>query len=470
MATGDSKSSKGDNPGSKKADQGASGKKKATGAPGSKKASVAGGADPGAPPYPDMALCQLIHRLLHGRPAAAAAAAPADKTSSPVPAVEPAELEVQVFDKIVAMKNPTLYASVQRSLAEKKGVAATGEKAPAAALLASGARLTADDLASVAAQNDAEMKELQEKLSEAQESAGEMEVVDTKVEMARFAAARLDKESALGRYQDVIDTPKLGGGKKIDAYMEKARVASFYGDVAGCDAHLASAVKLAADSAGGGDWDRRNRLKAYQALQFLLHRDFAQASKLLLDGVATFSSAEICTYAEFLTYAVLTNLLHLPRPVLHAKILNAPELLGTTDPDVQLVLKLAQALYDCHYKLYLQTLLQVEDLLLKDRYLFPHAPYWMRELHILGYRQFLDAYSSVTIQAMADAFGVSPAFVDSCSSRYIAENRLSAKIDKYGGVIVTNRPDHKNAQYRDMIQKGDLLLNRIQKLARVVDL
>jgi 26S proteasome regulatory subunit N7 len=276
--------------------------------------------------------------------------------------------------------------------------------------------------------------------------------------------------AALARYQDVIDTPKLGGGKKIDAWMEKARISSFYGDTAACDANLSSALKLASDSAGGGDWDRRNRLQVYQALQFLLHRDFAQAAKLLLDGVATFSCTEVCTYPEFLTYAVLTNLLHLPRPVLHAKVLNAPELLGTNDADVKLALKLAQALYDCHYGLYLQTLIQVESLLLKDRYLFPHASYWMREMHILGYKQFLDAYSSVTIEAMAKAFGVSPTFIDAYASRYIAENRLSAKIDKFGGVIVTNRPDHKNAQYRDMIKKGDVLLNRIQKLARVVDL
>ena len=44
-----------------------------------------------------------------------------------------------------------------------------------------------------------------------------------------------------------------------------------------------------------------------------------------------------------------------------------------------------------------------------------------------------------------------------------------ADFDKFGGVVETNRPDLKNAQYRDMIQQGDLLLNRIQKLARVVD-
>jgi 26S proteasome regulatory subunit N7 len=115
-------------------------------------------------------------------------------------------------------------------------------------------------------------------------------------------------------------------------------------------------------------------------------------------------------------------------------------------------------------------MLDVEEVLLNDRYLHPHTSYWMRELHILAYKQFLDSYQSVTLDAMARTFGVSVSFIDYHASRFIAAGRLSAKIDKYGGVIITNRPDIKNAQYRDMIQKGDLLLNRIQKLSRVVDL
>lgn len=133
-------------------------------------------------------------------------------------------------------------------------------------------------------------------------------------------------------------------------------------------------------------------------------------------------------------------------------------------------INLVRSFYDCDYKAYLHAMVDVEDVLLKDRYLHPHASFWMRELHILAYKQFLDSYQSVTLQAMADAFGVSVNFIDYHASRFIAANRLSAKIDKYGGVIITNRPDLKNAQYREMIQKGDLLLNRIQKLARVVDL
>jgi 26S proteasome regulatory subunit N7 len=115
-------------------------------------------------------------------------------------------------------------------------------------------------------------------------------------------------------------------------------------------------------------------------------------------------------------------------------------------------------------------MVDMEAILLNDRYLHPHAAFWMRELHILAYKQFLDSYQSVTLAAMAEAFGVSVDFVDLHASRFIAANRITAKIDKYGGVIVSSRPDRRNAQYREMIQNGDLLLNRIQKLARVVDL
>ena len=71
---------------------------------------------------------------------------------------------------------------------------------------------------------------------------------------------------------------------------------------------------------------------------------------------------------------------------------------------------------------------------------------------------------------MAKSFGVGTEFLDVQLSRFIATGRLTAKIDKYGGVVETNRPDWKNARYQDMIQKGYLLLNRVQQLRRVVDL
>lgn len=53
--------------------------------------------------------------------------------------------------------------------------------------------------------------------------------------------------------------------------------------------------------------------------------------------------------------------------------------------------------------------------------------------------------------------------------KFIAAGRLNCVIDRVNGVIETNRPDAKNAQYQTVIKQGDLLLNRIQKLSRVID-
>ena len=40
----------------------------------------------------------------------------------------------------------------------------------------------------------------------------------------------------------------------------------------------------------GGDWERKNRLKVYEALFLLATRDFKNAASLFLDCIATFSA------------------------------------------------------------------------------------------------------------------------------------------------------------------------------------
>jgi len=102
-----------------------------------------------------------------------------------------------------------------------------------------------------------------------------------------------------------------------------------------------------------------------------------------------------------------------------------------------------------------------------DRFLAPHIRYYCREMRIRAYAQLLESYRSVQLESMAKSFGVSIEFLDRELSRFISLGRLHCKIDKVGGVVETNRPDTKNAQYLSTIKQGDLLLNRIQKLSRI---
>jgi len=390
-----------------------------------------------ASPYPDMELCQQIHKIV----------VKAFHNESD----DGNKLQTKVLTSIrEELENPTLYEFVESSLGVTTEI------------------WSVEDIAATKEINKKMLQSLEEKVNEAKESAGDMEVMDARVELARFAAKSLTEEQALEAYKKLLDLPKVSSGKKIDAVMESSRVSSFYGDSKKASESIDKAQKMATEE-GGGDWDRRNRLKVYRGLQRLLERDTKAAATLLIDCIATFSCNEICSYQDFIVYSILSNLLHLPRPQIKAKILDGPEILSVAN-DIPVVIKLVQSLYDCDYKTFLNAMVEVERILQGDRYFQPHLSFWMRELHILAYKQFLDSYQSVTLQAMATAFGVSIEFVDYHASRFIAAGRLSAKIDKYGGVILTNRPDLKNAQYRETIQKGDLLLNRIQKLARVVDL
>src|SRR5437764_1970152 len=70
----------------------------------------------------------------------------------------------------------------------------------------------------------------------------------------------------------------------------------------------------------GGDWDRRNRLKAYNALYKLSIRAYNVAAPLLLDSLSTFTSTELCTYETLVMYAVLAGAISLTRVDFKARV------------------------------------------------------------------------------------------------------------------------------------------------------
>eukprot|EP01126_Amoeba_proteus_P051354 TRINITY_DN6127_c0_g2_i1.p1 TRINITY_DN6127_c0_g2~~TRINITY_DN6127_c0_g2_i1.p1 ORF type:complete len:135 (-),score=11.19 TRINITY_DN6127_c0_g2_i1:462-866(-) len=112
----------------------------------------------------------------------------------------------------------------------------------------------------------------------------------------------------------------------------------------------------------------------------------------------------------------------------------------------------------------------ITDQLKEDLALHEHVKYFAREMRVRSYQQYLESYRSVQLKSMANAFGVTEEYIDGELSRFISLERLNCRIDAVGGVIETIRPDTKNAQYHNTIKQGDLLLNRIQKLSRVIHL
>ena len=161
----------------------------------------------------------------------------------------------------------------------------------------------------------------------------------------------------------------------------------------------------------GGDWDRRNRLKVYEGLFLISKRQFKEASTMLLDTLATFTSTEMLEYKEFVRYAVLTASLTLSRTEFKKKVLESPEILECVHL-IPHISDFASSFYNCQYATFFKSLAQIEKTLKLDIYLHPHYMYYVREMRIRVYSQILESYRSVTIKSLATSFGVSEDWID----------------------------------------------------------
>jgi hypothetical protein len=173
-----------------------------------KKVGQPSASEDGAAPYPDMEICQSIHQL----------------TTKCLPeGTVYEELKIKVYTQIAKeLENPSLFKSLQSTFGGGAGVldeAVTKE---------------------LETKHTKHLEELESKVEEAKESAGDMEVMDARLEIARFATKCLSKEEALGAYKKLLALPKISSGKKIDSLMESSRVASFYGDAAKSDEFIES--------------------------------------------------------------------------------------------------------------------------------------------------------------------------------------------------------------------------------------
>ncbi|CCI45949.1 unnamed protein product [Albugo candida] len=313
-------------------------------------------------------------------------------------------------------------------------------------------------------ENKDEAIQLDEKIEDATKNLGDIEILEALLTKARMHCRIGDNEAALKAFAVANEKPQ-SINQKILVSLHCIRIGLFFNDHKLVEEQIRHATLLIDE---GGDWDRRNRLKVYEGCYLMMARDFKKACVLFQESAATFTATELMSYNQLVFYCVVTCILCMNRVELKKKIVDSPEILAVLHHTPYLE-NFLNGLYDCNYKQFFSALVELYPHILRDKYLSIHSRYIIREYRVLAYSQFLEAYRSVTIESMANAFGISVTFLDAELSRFIAAGRLNAKIDKVNGVIETNRPDSKNAQYQAAIKKGDVVLNRIQKLTRAIN-
>lgn len=311
--------------------------------------------------------------------------------------------------------------------------------------------------------NKEQLDKISEEIANAEKNEGESEVREAMVKRCEYLTSIGDKEASLKMLKETLDKTTTTG-HKLDLHFHMIRLGLFCSDNKLITVNLDKAKELIEL---GGDWDRRNRLKVYTGFYAMSIRNFKDAATNFLDTVSTFTSYELMTYHTFIKYTIVSAMLTLDRQELTKKVVNGSDI-NEVLHDLPLFRKYIDSLYNAQYAEFFVALAEIEQFLKKDRMLAKHASYYVREMRVRSYSQLLESYSNLTVNYMANSFGVSEKFIDKELSRFIATGALNAKIDKVGGIVQANKPDKKNAQYQSVIKQGDILLNRIQKLSRVI--
>ena len=315
-------------------------------------------------------------------------------------------------------------------------------------------------------QIEEELKKFDQKIADCKEREGDIEVRDAILDKADFLKDEAkDYPEAEKFFREAL---ALSGGasRKMEILFEIMSMNLEKYDMDALKKDVATCKQLVDE---GADWDKKNKLKVFEGVYCMLIRDFNRAADLFISSIATFTCTELLEYKKFIFYSVLMGLITQDRKTIKKEIIHSPDVLSVIR-EIPNLKTYAESFYNCEYKSFFISFVEILDIVKKDKYLGSHIDYFSREMRLVAYRQFLEAFKSVTMTNMAEAFGITKEFLDLELSNFIYGGKLNCKIDKVSGIIESNRPNKKAELFNNTVKQGDLLLNRVQKLARALDI
>ena len=183
----------------------------------------------------------------------------------------------------------------------------------------------------------------------------------------------------------------------------------------------------------------------------------------------TFTSYELFDFKTFVFYTAIVNIITVDRKTLKERIIDNSDVLSCIN-DIPHLQKFLNTFYEGEYSEFFVELYYIIQILKKDFYLSKHYNYFINEMRIKVYSQFLQSYKTVTIENMANVFGVSTNFIDNELSNFISQGRINAKIDKVSGIIECSHNEQNVDLYQTTIRESDILISKIHKLSKLLEI
>ena len=313
---------------------------------------------------------------------------------------------------------------------------------------------------------DKRIQELQKKMEEDVDNLDEKDKAHYIFEIAKIYKEKKMMDKAIEQFKETI-AQTTSFNTKIDAIFEILHIGLMDKNQDILKEYLNKCTELLKTE--GGDWEKKNRLKVYEGLNFILNKNFKDAGKNFLDALMTFTSYELFDFKTFVFYTAITNIITVDRKTLKERIIDNSDVLSCIN-DIPHLQSFLNSFYDGEYSKFFEELYYIIEIIKKDFYLSKHYNFFINEMRIKVYSQFLQSYKTVTIENMANVFGVSTNFIDSELSNFISQGRLNAKIDKVSGIIECSHNEQNIDLYQTTIRESDILISKIHKLSKLLEI
>lgn len=308
------------------------------------------------------------------------------------------------------------------------------------------------------------INQLLENLKKYESEEEDLEIYDVCVEIIKYYLKELNFNKA-EEYITKALSKAIGVNKKIEINLFLLQIYLKSKDITKCEEVVIKCRDLVKE---GADWEKKNKFKTYEGLYFILIRDIKNASLRLTDSISTFDSEEIISYKELIFYAVFTSFISQNRSFIKKNIIDNSECLSVLI-DIKPLYELLSQFFKCNYYNIFSNYILLFDMVKSDFYLKDHYKYLIKNSKVIIFRQYLEAFKTVTLDNMAEAFRFSKEFLDKELSELISSGLLNCKIDKISGIIESTNIDNKNKRYNNIIKTGDNILSRLQKLSKYIE-
>ncbi len=306
------------------------------------------------------------------------------------------------------------------------------------------------------------LKEFDDKIKDAEENEGDIEVRDAIFAKAEYYLEKGDRVNARLNLKKVLEKT-AGNQKKLEYNLLILHTFYQEDELGKFGEYLEICNKLNEE---GGDWEKKNKLDVYRGIMMMIRREFSQASLTFLGCVNTFNASEIISFEKLVFYGAVLGILTLPRKTVKEKIIDNSDVVSILLEN-SLLQDFIFSFYQSNYQGFFKILLRITERDLdNDKFLKPHKNYILKQARICIYRQYLESYKTVTLEKMSRDFKVSTKFIDKELSEFIASGRIKSQIDRVNGVVESSKEEERIELYKEIMKKGDHLIEKMHTLMR----